>query len=281
MGALTAVVVAWISVRPARAWGRQAHEMINAAAIGSLPEPLRAWFQSNHFYLVAHAADPDAFAAGHRDLQRHHFTDADAYDSLPFRALYQQFVVLNKPPTPVEIRNGDVLWQIDGTAARLAAYWRERRWNAASRDAIFAAHYAADLTQPLHTVSNFDGQLTGQNGIHARFETELVRLRADRWRLQIAPAAYVPNPRQRIFSEFLRSYRASAIIFSADRAARACWNYSQPQFLPAFAQRAAPEAELQIEDAASFVGSVWYTAWVNAGRPNLSSWKAGAASLDR
>lgn len=278
---MTAIVVAWIGVRPARAWGRQAHEMINAAAIRSLPEPLRAWFQSNHFYLVAHAADPDALAAGHRDLQRHHFTDADAYDSPPFRALYQQFVLLKKPPTPMEVRNGDVLWQIDGTAARLAADWREHRWNAASRDAIFAAHYAADLTQPLHTVSNFDGQLTGQNGIHERFETELVRIYADRWRLRAAPAAYIPNMREGIFSEFLRSNHGSAAIFASDRATRARWNYSQPQFLPAFAQRAAPEAESRIEDAACFVGSVWYTAWVNAGRPNLSAWKAGAAGLDR
>lgn len=274
-----AAVLALIAARPAHAWGRQAHEMINAAAINSLPAPLRDWFQSNHFYLVAHAADPDALAAGHRDLQRHHFADVDAYDPPPFRALYQQFVVQKKPPTPVEIRNGDVLWQIDETASRLAADWRARRWDAASRDAIFAAHYAADLTQPLHTVSNFDGQLTGQNGIHARFETDLVRYEADNWRLQIAPAAYMANMRQRIFSEFLLSYHESAAIFAADKAAHAHWNYSDPQFMPAFAERAGPEAKSQIEDAAGFVGSVWYTAWVNAGRPNLSAWKAANAGI--
>lgn len=248
--------------------------MINAAAIGALPEPLRSYFRPHQFYLVEHASDPDVLAGNNRAEQIHHFADVDAYDAYPFRAFKRQFVTEDKPPTRIEAKNGDAMWQIEVFTSRLASDFRARNWQDANRDAIFAAHYAADLTQPLHTVKNFDGQLTSQSGIHQRFETGVVRLYADRWRLQVSPAALVPGLRARIFDEFLRSYQASSQVFAADHKARIRWRYNDPHFLPAFAQLAAPVAKTQIESASSFVGSLWYTAWVRAGKPDLSRWKA-------
>jgi len=36
------------------------------------------------------------------------------------------------------------------------------------------SHYAGDLSQPLHTTENNDGQFTAQKGIHSYYETEIV-----------------------------------------------------------------------------------------------------------
>lgn len=263
----------------AQAWGRQAHEMINAAAIRTLPAPLRSYFKPHQFYLVVHSSDPDALAAQNPREQKRHFADVDAYESYPFRKFRAQFVVKRDPPTPVEIQNGSVMWQIERYTLLLSSDFRSRRWNAANRDAVFAAHYAADLTQPLHTVVNFDGQRTGQKGIHQRFETGVVRLEADRWLLRPAPAIDVRDLRERIFDEFLSSYLASRDVFAADRKARERWNYTNPHFLPAFARLAGPLAKSRIEDAASFVGSLWYTAWVRAGEPDLRAWSARPAAF--
>ena len=274
--AITIVLLACASV--AGAWGREAHEMITAAAIGALPRPLRGYFRFHQFYLVEHASDPDILAGNNRAEQLHHFADVDAYDKYPFRAFERQFVVEDKPPTPVEIKNGDAMWQIEIFTTRLAADFRARRWADVNRDAVFAAHYAADLTQPLHTVKNYDGRLTGQTGIHQRFETGVVRLDADRWQLRVTPVALIPDLRARIFAEFLRSYQASASVFTADRKARIQQRPGDPRFLAAFADQAAPVAKAQVEDAANFVGSLWYTAWVKAGKPDLSAWKAAAQS---
>lgn len=274
--AMAIVLFACASV--AGAWGREAHEMITAAAIGALPRPLRGYFRPHQFYLVEHASDPDVLAGGNRAEQVHHFSDLDAYGAYPFRAVERQFVVEDKPPTSIEIENGDAMWQIEIFTLRLIADFRARRWAGVNRDAVFAAHYAADLTQPLHTVKNYDGQLTGQTGIHQRFETGLVRLDADRWQLQVAPAEFIPKLRARIFGKFLRSYQASSAVFAADRRARASQRTGDPRFLAAFSAQAAPVAKAQIEDAANFVGSLWYTAWVKAGKPDLSAWKANAQS---
>ncbi|MGH9405196.1 MAG: hypothetical protein ACRD3D_05070 [Terriglobia bacterium] len=251
--------------------------MINAAALRSLPEPLRLYFERHRFYLVAHASDPDALSATDPREHIHHFADVEAYDSYPFRTFHTEFVLRHSPASAGEKRNGDVMWQIERFDLRLAADFKAADWNDAGRDAVFCAHYAADLTQPLHTVLNFDGQRTAQNGIHKRFETDLVGFYADRWELHPAPAALIPNLRERIFAELLRSYGMSRGIFAADLKARARWSYSDPRFLSAFCSLAGAIAEAQIQDAAGFVGSLWYTAWARAGKPDLSGWTAQAA----
>ncbi len=258
----------------AGAWGREAHEMITAAAIKTLPEPLRSYFQPNQFYLVEHASDPDQLAGENPAEQKHHFADVDAYQSYPFSHFREQFVTHHAPPTADEIKNGDVMWQIERFTLLLAADFRRGDWSAANHDAVFAAHYAADLTQPLHTVANYDGQKTGQEGIHQRFETGVVRLNADRWVLHPHPAENIISLRQRIFDEFLQSYEASRTVFAMDKRARAEAPYTSPEFLPSFSHLAGPLARARVEDAASFVGSLWYTAWVRAGAPDLSRWKA-------
>jgi hypothetical protein len=42
-----------------------------------------------------------------------------------------------------------------------------------------------------------------------------------------------------------------------------------PGFFPAFEKLAGPLAEKRLDAAVSFVSSVWYTAWVRAGKPAL------------
>jgi hypothetical protein len=139
----------------------------------------------------------------------------------------------------------------------------------ADHNAVFAAHYAADLTQPLHTVMNYDGQFTGQKGVHARFETELVNALADGWRLRPRPAIFEPDLRARIFREMTESFSYRNVVFASDHIAVSGRNYLDPQYSATFYKLAGPLAEKRLEAGASFVSSLWYTAWVRAGKPVL------------
>lgn len=254
---------------PALAWGDLAHQMVNAAAIEDLPEPIRSYFRARKIYLLEHASEPDLVA--HEDPAEgpRHYAEIEAYDRYPFRQFERRFVAEHWRPATSGLSHGDSVWQIERYTLRLARDFRRRRWDAADHDAVFAAHYAADLTQPLHTVINFDGQLTNQRGIHARFETELVRDLAGRWTLRPQPAEVVPDLRARIFRELVASYSERQVIFSADREAAAGGGYLDPQFPARFERLAGPLALRQLDAAAALVSSFWYTAWVRAGRPVL------------
>jgi hypothetical protein len=264
---LFVLVLLW-GAPSALAWGDLGHQRVNAAAIEALPEPLRSYFRARQNYFLEHASEPDTLAHEDPAERPHHFTEIDAYDRFPFREFERRFVAEHWNPPPSDLAHGDSVWEIERYTLRLAEDLRRRRWDVADHDAVFAAHYAADLTQPLHTLINYDGQLTNQRGIHARFEIDLVRDLADLWTLRPAPATVIPNLRARIFRELVKSYSNREVIFSADREA-AAGGYLDPQFPARFERLAGPLALGQLNVAALFVSSLWYTAWVQAGKPVL------------
>jgi len=266
---------------PGLAWGDRGHTLINAAAVEDLPEPLRSYFRARKVYIVEHASDPDLLAHDDDAERPHHYTDLDAEDTFPFLNLRRQFVLEKAAPKCWQLPHGDSIWQIERFTLRLADSLRRRRWQEADHDAVFAAHYAADLTQPLHTVTNYDGQLTGQVGVHARFETDLVNALADDWQLRPQPAVFEPDLRARIFQEAVASFSYRDVIFAADHIAVSGRNYLDPQYAATFYKLAGPLAEKRLTAGASFVSSLWYTAWVRAGKPLLPSKPMQVEVLER
>ena len=253
------------------AWGERAHRMINVVAIENLPEPLRAYFQARQAFLVEHASEPDRLGRADPAERPHHYTEIEAYDSFPFGEFRRQFVEERMGSPSPRLEHGDSIWQIEQFTLRLTEDLRRGRWEDADHAALFAAHYAADLTQPLHTVINYDGQLTGQRGIHARFESELVNALGASWVLRPNPPVFETDLRARIFQEMIRSYAYRYVVFAADNIAVSGRSYVDPQYTLTFRRLAGPLARKQLEAAASFVSSLWYTAWVRAGRVKLPS----------
>lgn len=270
-GALVLVLTATGLVLPvqARAWGERAHRRVNAEAIENLPEPLRSYFRARRSYFVEYASKPDWLAAHSAAERRHHFVEVEAYDGFPFLAFQQQFVREGRGASPAQLQHGDCVWQIELFTLKLAAALRERRWDEADEAALFLAHYATDLTQPLHTVVNYDGRLTNQAGLHRRFEVDLVNAHLNEWVFDPAPCVAEADLRGWIFRELLESYRHRHAVFEADRVAAAGWTYVHPHYGATFAGQAASVARKQLEAAISFVSSLWYTAWVRAGRPSM------------
>jgi hypothetical protein len=264
-----------LSCPQANAWGERGHRLVNAAAVNNLPEPLKSYFRARLSYLLEHASDPDHLARENPEERPHHYTEIEAYDSYPFEQFKAQFVDQRRAPSSQQFQHGDSIWQIERSTLRLSGDLRRRRWSDADRDAVFAAHYACDLTQPLHTVLNYDGQLTRQAGIHARFETTLVNTLADGWVLRPQAAVNEPDLRARIFREYLDSYNQRQLIFAADCIALDGHTYLDPDVLLTFIKIDGPLARKRLEAAAAFVSSLWYTAWVRAGSSKLEpgTWK--------
>src|SRR5260370_36225677 len=125
MIAATLMFAFWPSVR-GLAWGEQAHRLVNAAAVESLPEPLRSYFRSRKAFLVEHAMDADLLAREDPQERFHHYTDVDAYQPDAFLAFKKLFVAEHRGPTAWEIRQGDCAWQIERFTLRLESALRHR-----------------------------------------------------------------------------------------------------------------------------------------------------------
>ncbi|HOI53786.1 MAG TPA: S1/P1 nuclease [Phycisphaerae bacterium] len=71
-------------------------------------------------------------------------------------------------------RHGTLPWVIRDQVTRLTEAFRQKRRDRIEEAMADLSHFVGDLHQPLHTTRNYDGQMTGNRGIHAAFEIYLV-----------------------------------------------------------------------------------------------------------
>jgi hypothetical protein len=141
------------------------------------------------------------------------------------------------------------------------------------RLAAWLGHYAADAHMPLHTTKNYDGKETGNDGIHKRFEVEMVDRFPEFERLTASPGRpvqYVHNIPEFVFTFVLSSYRCVPQLFHADNIARQADPDFGDRYYHELRDASAGKLAMQrMTDAAHNIASLWYTAWVDAGKPPL------------
>jgi len=273
-----AVVVGLLSAVPVGAWGGGGHRLILGRAIDLLPPNLRAAFDAERPTLLAHASDPDLWRiAGFDEEAPRHFLDIDAYGPPPFGALPRDLgAAIEKYGPETVTKNGLLPWRAAEMRGRLVrafeAHKNGQRYglgNAVYLTAVLA-HYVADAYQPFHAVVNYDGQLTGQTGIHARFEDELPTRFASR--LAYAPAAPRPvvETRDAVFDALASGAVLVEGLLAADRRAAEGRLEYDDAYYDAFFAAAQPVLERRTSDAITAVAGVILGAWEQAGRPDLT-----------
>ena len=276
LGALIAILLAPAT---ASAWGFEAHKFIVARAIEILPEPLRPFFEANRAFVVERAIDPDLWRnAGFTQEPPNHFLDFDAYGPYPFNDLPREYdEALKKHGVDKLTQNGLLPWRTQEIAGRLIRGFEALPRNgpyAQSDIRFFSAiigHYVADAHVPLHAVLNYNGQLTGQSGVHGRWEDELfVRYQSQ---LVIKPGLLtsVANERDFIFDTLLDSFQLADDVLAADKKAIGDRDvYDDAYFATLFAETR-PILEKRLNDAITGVASMITSAWEHAGKPALSA----------
>src|SRR5438105_3975121 len=224
-----AIAVCWacLAPSPASAWGFETHKFIMSRAIDMLPEAIRPFFQANRVFVVEHVIDPDLWrTAGFVDEPPRHFVDIDAYGTYPFTDLPRDFdAAVAKYGLPALTKNGLLPWRTAEMAGHLRKALEDQHKGTAyavTDIKFFSAiigHYVADAHVPFHAVKNYDGQLTGQNGIHVRFEEDLFVRYGKLLNIQPPPLKPVPSVRDFIFDTLLDSYQNVDAVLAADRSA--------------------------------------------------------------
>jgi hypothetical protein len=276
IGMLTAILLA---PSTASAWGFEAHRFIVARAIDLLPEPLRPFFEANRAFIVERAIDPDLWRnAGFTEEPPNHFLDFDAYGPYPFKDLPRNYDdALRKHGLDKLKQNGLLPWRTYEIAGRLVRGFEALHKNgqyAESDIRFFSAiigHYVADAHVPLHAVLNYNGQLTGQTGIHYRWEGELF-VRYEK-QLAIKPGALksIANERDYIFETLLESSQLADDVLAADKKAIGNRDVYDDQYFATLFAETRPMLEKRLNDAINGVASIITSAWEHAGKPTLTA----------
>ena len=278
-----AVVVAALLVvpSPALAWGFEAHKFIADRMIALLPAELRPLFEQRRPFIVERSIDPDLWrTVGWEEEPPNHFLDIDhqAFGPYPFAALPRDYSdAVQKFGRDFIHQQGLLPWRTSEFYGRLVREFEALKRTpppgyALDKIVLFSAiiaHYVADGHVPLHSVVNYNGQLTGQDGIHSRWEGELFE--RNRARLTIAPPPVKPVtvPRDAMFEVLLASNRDTANVLESDRQAAEGREFYDDAYFDAFAKGTLSTLERRLNDSISAVASFITGAWEAAGKPSI------------
>jgi hypothetical protein len=257
---------------PAAAWGTEVHKFITARAIALLPPEIRPFFEKYSTTVVEHSIDPDLWrTAGFVEEPPRHFVDMDSYGPYPFKELPHEYdAAVKRYGLDFVTRNGTLPWRTEEIYRQLVDAFTQKAPYSRENLKFFAAvisHYTADAHVPFHAAVNYDGQLTGQWGIHARFESDLFARYQSR--LQLAPRvpARVANVRELIFDSLVVSFSHVQTVLDADKAAVAGKDVYDDAYYDAFFLKVRPILEQRVSDSIGDVVGVITAAWIDAGRP--------------
>jgi hypothetical protein len=266
-----AMLVALAVPRPVAAWGFEAHRYITDRVIQLLPPELRPFFDKYRVTIVEHSIDPDLWRnAGWEAEPPRHYLDMDAYGPYPFKELPRDYdeAVRRYGKDFVE-KNGLLPWRAGEMHGKLVEAFSLKTPYARDNIKFFSSvvsHYLADAHVPFHATMNHDGQLTGQWGIHARFESDLFERYAPRLRVSPPPAGDVASVRDLTFDSLTASYAYVQPILDADKAAIDGRQVYDDEYYSMFFARVRPILEKRLADSITDIASAIRSAWIEAGR---------------
>jgi hypothetical protein len=273
-----AVLLLLVWSPPAHAWGFEAHKFIMERAIALLPPELRPLFEQHRATLIERSIDPDTWrTAGFAyEEDSNHFLDLDwqGFGPYPFNGLPRDYTAAIAKFGRNRLReSGTLPWRLEeiyGTVRRAFEDYG-RRGAFGQNDIVFFSawmtHYVSDAHVPFHAVINHDGQLSGQNGIHARFESTMFERFRDR--LTIAPKAIaaISDPRDFAFTTLLQSNRLVPSILKADLEAIGSRDVYDDAYYAAFFAANRAVLEQRLNQAIAATAAMITGAWEAAGKP--------------
>ncbi len=296
-------------------WGFYAHKKINHYAVFLLPPEMMVLYKPNIDFIAEHAVDPDMRRYAVPEEGPRHYIDLDRYGKYPFDSLPRKWNdAVAKYSEDTLNKYGTVPWWVPTMLYKLTDAFKEKNYARILKYSAEIGHYIGDAHVPLHANSNHNGQYTDQKGIHGFWESRIPELLAEKeWDFFIGKAEYIKNPSDFMWKRVLESAAASDTVLKFEKELTNNFPSDQKysfedrigitirQYSSAFSIKYDEILEGMVErrmrQAIYAVASFWYTAWINAGQPDLTklsnkefsaedmkefeslnrSWKAGAA----
>jgi len=267
-------------------WGFFAHRLINRMSVFTLPPAMIGFFKTHIQYISTHAVDPDKRRFTDSREAPRHFLDTEFYDSRGFDSIPRSYASAEAYYGSDSLHKHGILpWYIEHTYNKLKQAFEKENSSLILHYAAELGHYVADACVPLHTTRNYNGQMTHQEGIHALWESRIPELLSDQYDFFAGRATYLPHIQPLIWNALHISYleKDSVLMLEArlnmefpgdrkysfnTRGKMVLKNYSEA-YVRQYSELLNRMVERRMLDAIRFLGSLWYTAWIDAGEPDL------------
>ena len=251
-------------------WSGDVHHYIAQSYSRHLPayiDGLRAYDS----VVDLHVTDPDTRRGSTPGEGERHYIDIDAYPEFFSGTLPHDRAALEaKYGASVVFSNGVIPWATGELVSALSQQFRTQQWSAAALTIADLCHYVGDAEQPLHCTENFDGQQTGDYGIHSRYESEMMSTHIGDLQTSPAEVVYYPSAVDAMFGVVDSSWAGVATIIQADFDAQdLSRGYFNATYFAALWSATQTLTRTRIDAATQVTASLVYSAWTDAGRPTV------------
>ncbi len=276
------------------AWGTWGHNHINKGAVLALPKDMGMFFYNHVDFITEESTVPDLrkYTLGDKSENPRHYIDLERYGYPDVNPPLTQAEATAKYGKDTLDKYGILPWYMQEMMNKLTQAFRNKRKTEILFLAADLGHYIGDAHMPLHTTINHNGQLTGQEGIHAFWESQLPELFGRNYNLYTGEAHYIKDIEKAAWSIIDSTYALSAKLLAIDSKLKsdhpgdkqyvpdddgkpAKNKFGQPIHTYEYALRynelLGGMVERQMRLAIQLTSDFWYTAWINAGKPDLTT----------
>lgn len=282
----------------AHSWGFAAHRYINESAVYALPSPLREFFEYHRSTLKERAVAADQRRSWDPLEASCHFMDMDRWNDSERWTLPLHWDSAVQCYTEKHLRSRGILpWHAPQVYRRLVWAFEQGNHGLILRTAADLGHYLADAHVPLHLCSNYNGQNSGQHGLHALLESRIPEYLGDTMVQTLRRAEIVKHPARQIWQIMNDAYLHLESVFDCEclcrsevpldlhyapfrRGNRLLRQESIP-FVQCYHRCLGGLMGRQLAASVAHVADWWLSAWVEAGQPLLRSpWGPDARVLE-
>jgi len=267
-------------------WGFFAHKRINRLAIFTLPSEMMPFYKKNIQFLIENAVNPDMRRYSVEGEAARHYIDLDVYgDSALYEVPKYWNDAVAKYTEDTLQAYGIVPWHIMTMKNFLTSAFKRGDVDAILRISADIGHYIGDANVPLHTTENYNGQLTGQHGIHGFWESRLPELLSDEYDFFVGKAEYIEQPQIKAWEAVTAAHHAMDSVlkfekqlslkfpedkkYSYEERGNVTVKVYSKKYSLAYDKLLDGQVERRMRASIKMVGDFWFTCWVDAGQPNM------------
>jgi len=270
-------------------WGFLVHQTCHQLAVYELPSSMQPFFYKNMQLITDSSIRPDWRRSRDSTESPKHFIDIENYGNNAAQNMPLKWSdAVAKYSTETLHKYGYVPYWVIEMKNKLTKAFTTHNADSILFYAIDLGHYVEDANVPLHTSNNYDGQLTDQRGIHALWESVSPDIEIGSYNLYSPhTATYLKEPELAIWTAVRRANALLPQLFATEKEVSKHFTdvekyktvqkygktlkYYTDGFAKAYGEALKPTINDQLINSANLVADFWYTAWVDAGKPNLNA----------